>query len=101
MTNITVSYLSIDRFRKTRRFKTLAGARKFAHNWIGEAPTLGAGYAISDDGVGRITVQGATLAELFPRTVEPALPAPTAGWDDNVDEDYHAERAAEYAGGGW
>jgi hypothetical protein len=61
-----VRYRSIDRFSKTRTFKTLAGAQKFAQGWIGEYPSLGGGYAVSDDGVGKIIVHGASLRDLFP-----------------------------------
>jgi hypothetical protein len=65
--NVRVSYSSIDHFRQTRGFKTLEGAQNFAQKWIGETPEIGTCYAISGDGIGRITVKGATLAELFPR----------------------------------
>jgi len=65
--NIKVSYRSIDRCSKTRRFKTLEGAQKFAQEWVGETPELGSFYAVSGDGIGRITVEGATLTELFPK----------------------------------
>jgi hypothetical protein len=70
---ITVRYSSIDRYRKTRKFKTLAGARRFAHTWVGEHPDLGSTYAVSFDGIGKVTVDGATLAELFPPPAD-ALP---------------------------
>lgn len=63
---IRVRYQSIDRFRKTAKFKTLKGAQRFAHDWVGEHPEIGSHYAVSGDGVGKITVTGATLAELFP-----------------------------------
>jgi hypothetical protein len=63
---ITVTYSSIDGARKTRRFKSLEGARAFACKWVGEHPEVGTGYAVSADGVGKVTVSGATLAELFP-----------------------------------
>jgi len=62
---IKVRYSSIDRYRETRVFKTLAGANKFAVKWVGKNPDMGCGYAISDDGVGKIEVWGTTLKELF------------------------------------
>ena len=62
---ITVRYSSIDRFSESRKFKTLTGARAYAQKWVGEHPDLGSGYAISGDGVGKITVSGVSLAELF------------------------------------
>ena len=73
MTTIRVTYSSIDRVRKTRTFKTLAGARKYAQHWVGATPEFGHGYAISDDGVGKIEVRGCSLAELF--WVGPAAPS--------------------------
>jgi hypothetical protein len=69
---IIVHYESIDSYGrvKTRSFKSLKGAQKYAHDWIGPCPSLGGYYAVSDDGVGKITVSGdATLAELFPEAV--------------------------------
>jgi hypothetical protein len=63
---IVVRYQSIDRFSKTRTFKTLAGAQKFAQNWVGKTPDLGSSYAVSEDGIGKITVSGASLLDLFP-----------------------------------
>ncbi len=65
---ITVTYIGIDRTRKRSTFKTLQGAQKFAWKWVGETPEMGGGYAVSGDGVGRVTVQGATLQELFPKS---------------------------------
>lgn len=62
---IKVTYSSIDGFRQSRSFKTLTAARRFAVKWVGEAPELGSHYAVSFDGVGKITVQGVTLAALF------------------------------------
>ncbi len=64
---IKVRYSTIDRFTETRKFKTLDGARKFAQNWIGRHPEIGGHYAVSGDGIGKITVSGATLADLFPQ----------------------------------
>jgi len=66
MKEIIVRYSSIDGASYTRTYTTLKGARKFAHEWIGAHPEIGTSYAVSFDGVGKITVSGATLAELFP-----------------------------------
>lgn len=63
---ITVVYRSIDRYRERRTFKTIEGARKFAHKWVGAHPEIGSTYAVSGDGMGKVTVNGATLADLFP-----------------------------------
>jgi len=64
---IVVTYISVDRVTKRRKFKTLAGAQAFAQRWVGETPELGSNYAVSFDGVGTIYVYGATLADLFPK----------------------------------
>jgi hypothetical protein len=64
---IVVAYSSIDGGHKRGKFATIAGARKFAHKWVGEDADLGSSYAVSFDGIGKVTVEGATLAELFPR----------------------------------
>jgi hypothetical protein len=63
---IKVHLLSVDGFSKSRRFKTLAGAQKFAQHYVGDAPELGGGYAISWDGVCRITTN-IPLKKLFPK----------------------------------
>lgn len=64
--SIRVRYTSIDGYRDTRKFKTLKGARVFAHDRVGPHPELGGTYAISRDGIGLIAVAGCTLRELFP-----------------------------------
>jgi len=63
---IRIVYSSVDGARITKQFKTVAGAKAFASKMIGNHPDVGSGYAISDDGVGKIVVTGITLAELFP-----------------------------------
>lgn len=63
---IKVTYRSVDGASMTRRYATLAGARKWAHEMVGEHPDMGSWYAVSFDGIGRVTVEGASLAELFP-----------------------------------
>jgi hypothetical protein len=67
---ITVRYKSVDGFGKVRHFKTLRGAHKFAVCYVGDNPELGINYAISQDGVGRITVEGCTLESLFSASPE-------------------------------
>ena len=66
--DIRVSYKTIDHFSQTRRFKTIKGAQKYAQKWLGETPDLGTWYAVSYDGVGRITVSGCSLRDLFPKS---------------------------------
>ena len=68
MNTITVYYTACDGSRLTRRFKSLKGARKFAQTYVGAHPEIGSLYAVSGDGVGRVAVDGCTLADLFPAT---------------------------------
>jgi len=68
MREVRVLVRTVDHHSETRRFKTLAGARRFAHKWVGEAPDLGLWYAVSFDGMVTVTVYGATLAEVFPKS---------------------------------
>jgi hypothetical protein len=65
-TLITVWYSSIDGCREVRKFKTFAGACRYASRMVGEYPTVGRGYAVSDDGIGKVEVRGCTLREMFP-----------------------------------
>ena len=69
---ITLRYIAIDGYRQTRRFKTLAGACKYAHERMGTHPNLGAWYAVTDDGVGTLYADGVTLEALFPPAGERA-----------------------------
>lgn len=69
---ITVRYSSLDRFSQKRKFKTLAGAQRFAAKWVGQTPDVSEafGYAVSMDGIGKVTWSGCTAAELFPKLSE-------------------------------
>lgn len=81
---ITVHYSSIDHFHKRRTFKTLAGAHKFAVNYVGENPDMGSSYAVSFDGIGKITVEGCSLEELF--YGKKAAAGPYEVWSYHVNE---------------
>jgi hypothetical protein len=63
---ITVRVRTVDHFRKSRTFKTLAGAQKFAQRYVGETPELGSHYAVSADGVATVYAS-VPVAELFPK----------------------------------
>ena len=67
---LRISYSAIDGFRTHRTFRTLAGASAFARGYVGDHPEMSRTYAISGDGVGKITYTGCTLAELFPAPTE-------------------------------
>ena len=63
---IKLTYLACDGFRKTKQFKLLKGARKYAQEMLGKCPSFGGGYAVSDDGIGTIrNVSGCRLQDLF------------------------------------
>jgi len=65
-----ITYTSIDGVRKTRSFKTLRTARNFAHDCVGPQDIEGGHYAVSFDGIGKITWSGVTRAELFSHVPE-------------------------------
>ena len=92
---IIVRYAAVDGYRVSRKFASIAGARKFAARYVGKNPdTFGGSYAVSDDGVGTVRVEGCTLAELFghaePRTDNSAL------WIKAEPYDREAEAAADW-----
>ena len=70
MANITILYSAVDGWTSRRGFKTIEGARKFAHKMVGLNPEIGHGYAVSGDGVGKVTVRGASLADLCPAVAD-------------------------------
>jgi hypothetical protein len=73
MTNrIKIYRSSIDGCRSVRQFSTLAGARKYAIAQVGSQDCFGGHYAVSDDGVVKITWAGVTREDLF-RTSAPAI----------------------------
>jgi hypothetical protein len=79
---IKVKYSSVDsRGGKWRSFKTLQRARVFAQHWIGKYPEIGSTYAVSGDGIGKIEVKGAKLADLF----GDEKPAVVASGSDNEE----------------
>lgn len=64
--NITVTYEATDGYRDRRSFKTLVGAQRYAQKWVGAHPEKSdLGYAVSGDGIGKVTVRGGTIEELF------------------------------------
>jgi len=64
---IKVRYQSLDRYSESRTFKTLAGARKYAQKWVGPTPEVGGFYAVSGDGMGKVTAN-VPMRDLFPAT---------------------------------
>ena len=60
-----ITYTSIDGVRKTRSFKTLNAARKFAYDCVGPQDVEGGSYAVSFDGIGKITWTDVLRAALF------------------------------------
>jgi hypothetical protein len=52
---IKVHYSTIDRYSESRRFKTLKGARAYVAKRLGTSYDAGIAYAVSYDGVGKVT----------------------------------------------
>lgn len=65
---ITLRYQTCDKVNKIGIFKVLEDAQEFAHKWMGQHPNLKdkINFAESFDGVATMTVEGATLDEIFP-----------------------------------
>lgn len=70
--NIIVRYQSIDHFSQRRTFKTLEGARKYAFKRVGKDAEISWNfyYAVSSDGVGKITCDGVSIFKLMDRENE-------------------------------
>jgi hypothetical protein len=86
---IKITYTSIDGVRKARTFKTINAARAFAHDWVGPHHDVEGGhYAVSDDGVGKITWSGITRRELFGDS-EPAINKVTTFYAKRVSDDHY------------
>lgn len=64
---ITIWYSAIDGAHDKALFHSLQEAREYAFKWVGEHAEFGTGYAISNDGIGKIQVEGVSLKELFGR----------------------------------
>lgn len=63
--NIRIRVSTLDGLNETKRFKSLADARKFAKRYVGKSPELGANYAVSQHGDAKVEVQGIALEKLF------------------------------------
>ena len=89
---IKLYFETLDGVRKTKSFNTLAGARKTTWNWVGKDAEIGSYYAVSGDGVVKVTIlQGCTLAELF-SDGSPKAPQPKGmHFKIKVDGQYIAE----------
>lgn len=57
-TDIRLDYVALDGASKHRTYKTLAGARRFAWRWAGRHPEVGSTYAVTFDGVGKVSWSG-------------------------------------------
>ena len=62
---ITLRYHASDGFKQSRKFKSLAGARKYSQKMVGKFPEMGFAYAISQDGIGTLHAEGCRLEDLF------------------------------------
>lgn len=85
---IKLRYQSIDGFRETKTFATIQLAQGYAQDLVGPHPEMGSTYAVSGDGVGKVTCEGCTLQELFPAP-EPVRLTP------GLDEDGEASQATQ------
>jgi hypothetical protein len=73
---IKIRFSTIDGVARTHSFKTLAGARKFAADKVGPQDVEGGHYAVSNDGVAKVTWAGCTRSELFGEVAAPVAAEP-------------------------
>lgn len=81
-TKITPRFASIDGYRKTCHYKTLAAAQKRAWEMVGRHPDVSQtfNYAVSGDGICKVTPSGVSLSDLFPpEPVNYDFPEPVNG----------------------
>lgn len=65
---ITLIYRTCDGVREERVFHTLRAAQRYAEEWMGSNAEIGSSYAVSSDGIATMSVQGASLREVFGRS---------------------------------
>lgn len=71
--NIIVRMRSVDDGHRSRRFNNIESARAWAKTWLGPYFDISYtfGYAISGDGVCKITCEGVSIFELLDQKREP------------------------------
>jgi len=70
---IRIYRTTIDNCNTVRSFKSLSGARKFARDCVGSQDCFGGHYAVSDDGIVKITWSGVTREDLFRQSAPDGL----------------------------
>jgi len=60
-----IFYESIDGYTEAKEFTDIIKAKEYAKECVGSYYNIGFFYAISNDGVGKITCEGITLKELL------------------------------------
>ena len=70
---IAIHSTTIDGQRQTKTYRSLSGARKYAMAQVGRFPQVCDTYAISGDGITKITVDGASLPDLLHATTRPDI----------------------------
>jgi len=69
---IKITVRTVDHHHESRRFRTLAGARRFAQRWVGRHPDTESGYyAVSAYGDVRVDWDGCLDSDLWPADIEP------------------------------
>jgi hypothetical protein len=63
---IKVLYRSCDGYYQDAMFDNIEEAQGHAQYWLGKHPDLAGWYAVSNDGIATIQVEGTTLDALFP-----------------------------------
>lgn len=69
MADYTIHVTTVDGVSKSRSFKRLKAARKFAERWVGKHPDIGSYYAVSQHGDAKVEVSGISVEALFAEEV--------------------------------
>jgi hypothetical protein len=71
---IRINRTTVDGLSATRRFKNITSARKYVFDCVGPQDCFGGHYAVSADGVVKVTWMGTTREDLFRSpAVQPAI----------------------------
>lgn len=89
-TLIKLRYRACDGTFILKRFRSFAGAQRWARSMVGDHPDMGLSQAVSQDGIGTIhVVSGTTIGALFIPDEAAPTPAPS---DDGYDPYYNDSR---------
>ena len=64
---IKITWSAVDGYHQSKVCNTIEEAREFAHHWAGEHCDVGTTYAVANDGMGTIRVEGCYIRDIYPQ----------------------------------